>query len=188
MQTDFEMRSTRFQHQERFFHFASQIHDSGWQKYDSAQRWQLLKMALKQLREKEPDTLWISAVMMGTHFHLLFSTQKPHENILMHELERRLSEMIHGPAAIFETPVLCEQILSLAQFRQTYRYIYRNPIEAQLCQRAQEYRWSSLYELLNSGAESLFIDCNGLIQNPFAVLQWLNSEPSEAGLQSRFLT
>lgn len=180
------MRSTRFQNKERFFHFASRIRRPEWQKLTPSQRWMLLKLALKQLHKNE-GAQWIAGVLMGTHFHLLFALAEPKENILMLDLEKLICEPMNWSLPLFEQPILCERISNLSQYKKTYKYIYRNPVEAHLCLQVQDYPWSSLQEILKPPTEPVFIDANFLIQNPFKTLQWLNEKELCAGLQSSFL-
>lgn len=172
------MKSTRFQTEERFFHFASRIPHPTWLEKTNAQRWPIFLNGLGEIQAKE-NVKWIASVMMGTHFHVLFSLNSVNsfnENILMTQLERWLAETLELSMPIFDHPVLCERILSLAHFRHTYRYIYRNPIEASLCTLVQDYPWSSLRELLSPSGKIVFSDSNSLIQNPYQTLKWLNEE------------
>ncbi len=109
-------------------------------------------------------------VMMDTHIHLLISNYDNKENYFCENLQ----------SAIFSTQNLenlAEPILNYSQYLNTYKYIYRNPVEAGLCLRAEEYTFSSLYYLLGKG----FLHCPicdhlGLIQNPIHILNWLNHD------------
>jgi putative transposase len=183
------MKSTRFQTQERFFHFASRIPHEAWLQRPNSQRWMIFLNGLAEIQRKE-DVKWIAAVLMGTHFHLLFSLQSVdsfNENILMVDLEKWFADALELPMPAFDHPVLCERILSLAQFRHTYKYIYRNPVEASLCSLVQEYPWSSLRELLCPSGKIVFTDSNSLIQNPFQTLKWLNDESNFQNQKTEFI-
>ena len=69
----------------------------------------------------------------------------------------------------------CEPVLSYAQYLNTYRYIYRNPIEAKLVLKIEDYKYSSLYYLLGKSLlHCQIIDHLGLIQNPIKLLNWIN--------------
>ncbi|MBK7963196.1 MAG: hypothetical protein IPK04_19635 [Bdellovibrionales bacterium] len=176
------MKSTRFQTEERFFHFASRIPHPTWLERPNSQRWVIFLNGLGKIQERE-NVKWISAVMMGTHFHILFSLHSMsafNENILMLELERWFAATLELPMPAFDYPVLCERILSLAQFRHTYKYIYRNPVEASMCNLVEEYPWSSLRELLRPSGKIVFSDSNSLIQNPYQTLNWLNAAGPDA--------
>lgn len=106
--------------------------------------------------------------MMDTHIHLLISNFENKENYFCESLQN----------SIFKTDNmenLAEPILNYSQYLNTYKYIYRNPVEAGLCNKVEDYRFSSLYYLIGKG----FLYCHvidhlGLIQNPIHILKWLN--------------
>lgn len=140
------------------------------------QKWTIFLGALRQMHSKE-SVQWTACVLMGSHFHLLFSISTPTENLLLTELEKVFAECLRVELPAFEHPILCEQIYSLAHYRQTYKYIYRNPVEAKICKQVQDYPWSSLREMLCPSNKVVFNDSQNLIQNPFQTLQWLNADP-----------
>ncbi|MEK6627995.1 MAG: hypothetical protein AABY53_05165, partial [Bdellovibrionota bacterium] len=70
---------------------------------------------------------------------------------------------------------LAEPILNYSHYLNTYKYIYRNPVEAGLCKKPEDYPYSSLYYLLGRGTlHCQVIDHLNLIQNPLHILKWLN--------------
>lgn len=109
-------------------------------------------------------------VLMDSHQHLLISTERLNENYFT-----AAAQMAFG--SVNDDTTSCEPILTLSQYLNTYKYIYRNPVEAGLSTVAEAYPYSSLYGLLGRGKLALeVIDQLGLIQNPYHVLSWLNSE------------
>ena len=109
-----------------------------------------------------------SLIMMDTHIHLLISTFENKENFFCENLQNK----------IFQTnnlENLSEPILNYSQYLNTYKYIYRNPVEAGLCKKAEDYPFSSLCYLLGKGhLHCQVCDHLGLIQNPIHILKWLN--------------
>ncbi len=108
--------------------------------------------------------------MMDTHIHLLISNFENKENFFCVSLQNEIYE-----TANLEN--LSEPILNYSQYLNTYKYIYRNPVEAGLCKNAEDYPFSSLFFLLGRG----FLHCQvcdhlGLIQNPTHILKWLNQD------------
>jgi len=80
-------------------------------------------------------------------------------------------------------PLFCEPILSAAYYKHAYKYIYRNPLEAGLCKRVEDYEFSSLRGLL--GAAELrapVIDNMDLIYGAQKMLAWLNAGEKEEEL------
>lgn len=108
--------------------------------------------------------------MMDTHIHLLISNFENNENFFCVSLQNEIYETSN-------LENLSEPILNYSQYLNTYKYIYRNPVEAGLCKNAEDYAYSSLSYLLGKG----FLHCQvcdhlGLIQNPLHILKWLNQD------------
>lgn len=111
-------------------------------------------------------------VMMTTHLHLLCEGVELHPKHFAESLQSTLD-----PNA--DTQNICCRVSDFSQYLNTYRYIYRNPLEAGLCKRVQDYEFSSLPHLL--GLQNLHIriyDQLNLVQNPYAILSWLNRDNS----------
>lgn len=109
-------------------------------------------------------------IMMDTHIHLLLQSNQQKENYFCEALKEKLQR----PGATIESH--CEPITSYPQFLNTYKYIYRNSVEAGLVRKVEDYRYSSLQGLLGKSVSyCTVIDHMGLIQNPFHHLNWLNN-------------
>lgn len=109
-------------------------------------------------------------VMMSSHAHLLFKTSSQNENYFAHALLSEL-KVQSGEAS------LVEPITNAAQYLNCYKYIYRNPVEAKLSLKCEEYRFSSLHGLLGKGELiSPVIDPLSVTQNPIKILNWLNNQ------------
>ena len=72
------------------------------------------------------------------------------------------------------------RISCFAAYREVYRYIYRNPVEASLCHRAEHYPFSTLGELIGYRPPTHFVsDSLGVITNPFQILDWINDRDNQ---------
>lgn len=131
--------------------------------------WLLLNYHLKRLAEIHKVELQ-AFVMMSSHVHLLFKSAKHHENYFTEALLKDLKISSSNEES------LVEPIENMAQFLNCYKYIYRNPVEAKMIQRCENYRFSSLHGLLGKG-EILtpVIDPLCVTQNPLKILNWLNN-------------
>lgn len=110
-------------------------------------------------------------VMLTTHSHLLFSIRNDSENYFAESVQNKISN------SNLEEPVFIERITNLTQFLTTYKYIYRNPVEAGLAARCEDYLFSTLGMLLDQIPRRLNIwDPLNTITNPNRVLEWLNSK------------
>lgn len=109
-------------------------------------------------------------VMMDTHFHLLFSCPPNKENFFCENVHQKLNgSQTHSSH--------CEPIDSVSQYLNTYKYIYNNPVHAGICDRAEDYTYSSIRSLLGfSAGHCLVADKLKLIQNPYQTLTWINTE------------
>lgn len=124
----------------------------------------------------EWKTLEIHAlVMMDTHVHLLFRESEQNENFFV----ARLLELL-GQKCPQE--ILVEPIKNYSQYLNTYKYIYRNPVEAGLAFMCESYIYSTLNGVLGQNDLLLHVlDTMGVIQNPRKILNWLNSDQEFKG-------
>lgn len=112
----------------------------------------------------------IAYVMMDTHAHMLIRSLDSKENYFAEEILKALANEITEPEFL-------EPIGSSAQFLTTYRYIYRNPVDAGLVRQSQSYPYSTLHSLLGHSVQRLIVwDCMNVIQDPARVLNWINNE------------
>ena len=85
--------------------------------------------------------------LMGNHVHLLLET--PDGNLgrgmqWLHGAYAQRMNQRHGTkGALFESRYGSVMMENDAQLWMTIRYIARNPVEANLCVRAEDYEWSS---------------------------------------------
>ena len=130
--------------------------------------WLMINFHLKKLCDIyliEPHAF----VMMTTHSHLLFKAPLQNENYFAEALLKELK-------LISDESTLVEPISHMAQYLNTYKYIYRNPVEARLVLRCEDYRFSSLHGLLGKGElVTPVIDPLSIAQNPIKILRWLNN-------------
>ncbi len=109
-------------------------------------------------------------VLMDSHLHLIVASTQPYENYFAEAVQIALGRVTKDSHA-------CEEIKNFSQYLNTYKYVYRNPLEAGMCSLVQTYEYSSLNSILGKNQMSLPIhDQLGLIQNPFHILNWLNSK------------
>ena len=60
----------------------------------------------------------------------------------------------------------------------TYKYNYRNPVTAKICERVEEYPYSTLRGLLNPAEARLKLEPDLTFESDRAgTLRWLNTEP-----------
>lgn len=109
--------------------------------------WELMLNQL--LLEVKEHSLGIHAfVLMGNHFHLLCHTPKGNLDQIMQRFLRMASLKInlknHTRNHVWGGRYKWSLIESQTHYFQVYRYIYQNPIRAGICQRVEEYPYSTL--------------------------------------------
>ena len=114
-------------------------------------------------------------VLMGNHFHLLCHTPKSNLDQAMHAFQRnsavrilhRANKKNHLWGARYRWSLIANQ----GYYYQAYRYIYQNPVRAELTARVEEYPYSTLRARVPFALhDRLGIQMGG---EP-ALLSWLN--------------
>lgn len=89
----------------------------------------------------------ISFVMMASHFHMLVDIRNVSSDevirSLMNNLKKGVSKVESLGSNFGAFSINCG-----SHFAWAYRYVYRNPVSANLCKRAEDYPFSSLQYLL----------------------------------------
>jgi len=119
--------------------------------------WEVFVMELNQVVTKHKALLH-SFVLMDNHYHMMIST---HENynlgLVMCEFQRSVSRRINQLSGrinhVFGGRYRASIILEPENYFNVYKYIYRNPVEADLCKKVEDYKYSSLL------AEGLPLSC-----------------------------
>jgi putative transposase len=122
-------------------------------------------------------------ILMSNHFHWLVST--PNKNLgdamrfFMTESSRRIARATGRINKIYGTRYKWSVVGSPHYFANSVRYYYQNPVRAKICQRVEDYPWSSLRP--DSGLRLTAPPLAGFeMQIPVdakARLEWLNTLP-----------
>lgn len=177
-----------FQKDLRFFHLNSGLSDRTWRTTSPQERWLIFCRALCDIQFKTDFTAH-AFVLMGTHFHILFSTRSEKKELLAEAFHQCLTQLCNKTWEALETPLFCDPIVSAEYYKNAYKYIYRNPVEAGLCLRVEDYDFSSLKAVLGGRPEMApVIDNMGLIHSPVRILTWLNSEDGDLKPKFREIT
>lgn len=98
---------------------------------------------------------------LGNHYHLLVETPSPNVSIGMRQLNgvyaqafnRRHDRVGH----VFQSRFHSVLVQGDPYLREVVRYIARNPVKAKLCDRAEDWRWSSFRALLGLAPPAPFL-------------------------------
>jgi REP element-mobilizing transposase RayT len=148
----------------QYFHFNFEFKPTG---YFKSLDWDFLCVSLNS-KASEFGAEIQALVMMDTHVHVLFRISNSNENYFSSAVLKTLKipENIEN---------FVEPIRHQAQYINTYKYIYRNPVDAQLVEKCEDYLYSSLSGLIGKSVLRLNVfDRMDLIQNPIKIMNWLN--------------
>ncbi len=130
-------------------------------------------------------TMIHSFVLMPNHFHLIASVNATPIGAVLQDLMRDTSRKINTSSnRINHTwggrAYRCE-IKDLNYFLNAYRYVYQNPLRAELCKATEDWKYSTLPGLL--GLQKIVIPMieDSFLFNPTpsaSCLNWLNEEVS----------
>lgn len=97
--------------------------------------------------QQETDTELVAYTIMDNHIHLLIKQQNAPLARLMQSFLRRCSLLIarrHNiQGHVFERPFRDKVCSDAHHLRTWIRYVHRNPVKANLCRAAADYKWSS---------------------------------------------
>ncbi len=128
-----------------------------------------------------------SFVLMNNHFHLIATFPNGNLSDAMEYLQRETSRAIGRDSRrinhVYGTRIFRSRLGSFRYFEAAYKYVYRNPCDAGLCDVPSEYAYSTLIGLL--GQTRLLIptvEDTLLFQDMDGTIKWLNQVPE---LQNR---
>jgi len=110
----------------------------------------------------------VAYVLLSTHYHLLVRTEEPDLSRAMQWLNSRFAttmNAIYGDRGhVFGARFGSKLVTSDAQLLESLRYIARNPVEAGMCTRARDWRWSSYAVLVNGWRWPPFLEAGGVLR------------------------
>lgn len=121
-------------------------------------------------------------VAMSNHFHAIASADPPLLSAGMQYFLSQTSRLITKSSGrinhTWRARFYRSQILTTQHYLHAYKYFYRNPVEAGLCSRVEDYPYSTLHGLIGRRPllipvvhdDTLFSDFEG-------TLEWLNKKP-----------
>lgn len=123
-------------------------------------------------------------VLMNNHWHLLASAPLGNMSEIMkyfmRETSKRITEKANRINQTWGNRVYKCLIKENLYFFNSYKYIYRNPVKAGLCERVEDYQYSTLAGLLGIRRMAIPMpEDTILFEDVEGVIKWLNIPPSE---------
>ena len=125
-----------------------------------------------------------SFVLMSNHFHLLLTA--PNGNLseallyFMRETSREITRMSGRINQTYGSRNHKTRIGNYHYFMNTYKYVYQNPVRAGICERAENYPYSSLNGLCGLSRLSIPLVEDTILFSPVfdeSALRWINKPP-----------
>lgn len=121
-------------------------------------------------------------VLMSNHFHLIIqfpeNNMSESMNYFMRETSRVLSRGAGRINQTYGSRYFRSVIEKPKYFEHVYKYLYRNPVEAGLCNKVEDYPYSTLQIRLGIKNGIIPLTRDLLIEEtPTSTLKWLNKAP-----------
>lgn len=125
---------------------------------------------LRELARAGAKTQWtcVGFCLMTTHYHMVLRVKSGALPIGMHSLDFRYAMQFnrrHGMKGhVLGARYDAIRIKSKRQLLETYRYVMRNPVEARICARAEDWPWSSFAAALGDVEPIDFVDPSAALE------------------------
>lgn len=129
-----------------------------------------------------------SFVLMSNHIHLIASTPESNISQCMHQFigqsSRRLTRESDRINQTFGGRHYKCILHKYNYFLSAYKYVYRNPVTAEICKAVEEYPYSTLHGKLGlSELKIPVVPDNLILENREETLLWLNTTPDAQKLE-----
>jgi putative transposase len=93
-----------------------------------------------------------SFVLMSNHFHTILTVPEYDLGVVMNHFQKSVSRTVNlfsgRSGHLFGGPYYWSLINNTRYFSHAFKYVYRNPARAKICDRVEEYPYSTLHGLL----------------------------------------
>lgn len=127
---------------------------------------------------------WVihSFVLMSNHFHLIVSTPDANVSVCMHQFMQRTSRRLTRKGNRLNQTYAGRHYKCILHnyfyCLNAYKYNYRNPVTAGICDLVEDYKYSSLQFVIGKAKPTfpLLEDLN-FRNDPAGTMKWLNTAP-----------
>ena len=131
------------------------------------------------------DIQIFSFVLMSNHFHLICLDPKLNLSkamgLFMHRTSCEIGKLSKQSNRLWGRRYYSSIISNPLHYLHAYKYNYRNPVAAGICDRVEDYPWSTLQILLGQKPGIIPVQCDEtLLASLEQTLAWLNESYSES--------
>jgi putative transposase len=150
--------------------------------------WNIFCEELAETSEKHKFLIH-SFVLMSNHFHLIASTPEANIDQCMHRFMSRTSRQLTKNGNRINQTFAGRHFKCILQhpnyFLNAYKYNYRNPVTAKICQSVEEYPFSTLHAVMGKEPKPFAMaEDTTFFCDPVGTLTWLNEEPDPMRLEA----
>ncbi len=160
------------------YHVTSRANNKEWFTLDLATMWSLSQESLKEAIFIHHVEI-ISFVLMGNHYHMLILTPKGNLDLFIYEFNKRLALKIQSRSGqinrIFGGRYKWCLIESQKYLSNCYKYIYQNPVRANIVKLCEDYPYSTIRTLYKNENFSVPLHDKFGFKDEFG-LHWLNQK------------
>ncbi len=168
------------------YHVTTRTNNKEWFEIPLNEVWKMCLHSLSHANSVHSVEI-IAFVLMANHYHLIVRTPDKNLDKFMYELNKRLSLLIRTRTKrinqVFGGRYKWCLIRSQTYFYNCYRYVYQNPVRANLTKKCENYPYSTLFSIVkNHPLPFQLVDAFGF-KDEFA-LHWLNEKVSQKEIES----
>lgn len=127
-----------------------------------------------------------SFVLLNNHFHLIVSTPRGNlseaMNYFMRETSKEFNRILRREDQFYGSRYYRTLITKDHYWKNAYKYLYRNPIEAGLVNRCEKYKYSTIHGLLGGSKITIPLEEDLFLFSEFGLnihaLNWLHQTPT----------
>jgi len=133
---------------EFYYHVTTRANHKQWFQLPLDQVWEICVRSFKLAQDNAPAEV-SQFVLMANHYHLLIKTPDSNIDRFMYFFNKEFSSQLRFKTGLINRMFGGNYKWSVIQTNQhllnVFRYIYQNPITAQLVERCEDYPYSTLY-------------------------------------------
>lgn len=181
-------RAKAIQQSEYPYHITGRCINREWFQLPMEEVWRIFSEELKKTHEDKK--LQIHAfVLMTNHYHLLASTPEANISQCMHQFMHATSKRLTRAGNRINQTYAGRHYKTILQshfyYLNTYKYIYRNPVDAGLSEKAEDYSYSTFSAVVGRQPHSIPIEIDSFYENdPNNTIQWVNTKPPAHHLEA----
>lgn len=150
--------------------------------------WKIFGEELKKVAEQSELKIH-SFVLMSNHFHLIASTPRANLSECMHQFignsSRRLARSGNRINETFAGRYFKCILQHPNSYLNAYKYNYRNPVAAGVCDKVEDYPYSTLQSVLKiRRCHFPILEDSTYLFDPEGTLKWLNQTPDPVKLEA----